>query len=199
MNKRLNLSAITLGMLLAVPAFAQDAATWQNDDPACAPAVYSETVSVAKEAQEKSKKDAEAVNDFMKAIKDNPRSASDLANSCVIDSWPDFNVGSLMGIDMNPIIDKIGNQVVNEACQKQRELIRKADSAFKLPDIKSGVLSGIQKATGNLTGNSTVNNAIGNAVNQGTNNVINNTTTPTNVKGNLDRLIKGGNGNGPAR
>lgn len=138
--RRSSLFLLAFGMTVAPAVMAQDA--WSNTDPGCDDTIYSQTVQVANDDQAKAEKDAKAINDYLKKIKEGPRNASDKLLSCVDVSWPDLPFsGVLPGIE--EYITKVGDKAVEEACNKMRDQVRKVDSVFNTADLKIGQLQGV--------------------------------------------------------
>ena len=140
--RRSSLFLLAFGMTVAPAVLAQSSGTWANTDPGCDDGIFSQTVQVANEDQAKAEKDANALNDYLKKIKEGPRNASDKLLSCVDVAWPDLPFsGVLPGIE--EYITKVGDKAVEEACNKMRDQVRRVDSVFNTADLKIGQLQGV--------------------------------------------------------
>ena len=140
--RRSSLFLLAFGMTVAPAVLAQSSGTWANTDPGCDDGIFSQTVQVANEDQAQAEKDANALNDYLKKIKEGPRNASDKLLSCVDVSWPDLPFsGVLPGIE--EYITKVGDKAVEEACNKMRDQVRRVDSVFNTADLKVGQLQGV--------------------------------------------------------
>ncbi len=140
--RRSSLFLLAFGMTVAPAVLAQSSGTWANTDPGCDDGIFSQTVQAANEDQAQAEKDANAINDYLKKIKEGPRNASDKLLSCVDVSWPDLPFsGVLPGIE--EYITKVGDKAVEEACNKMRDQVRRVDSVFNTADLKIGQLQGV--------------------------------------------------------
>lgn len=135
--RSLSISLLTAGLLLAFPAIAQD--SWGNTDPNCAPEFYQGARDAAQAAQEESVRDAQAVNDYYKRIKDAPSDASDKLLSCVDVSWPDMGFSGMLPV-IEQFISEVGDKAVAEGCQQMRKKVRDAESLFSTDNLTRQVL-----------------------------------------------------------
>lgn len=157
--RRSSLFLLALGITAVPAALAQSSGAWSNTDPGCDDTIYNQTVQVANQEQAKAERDAEAVNDYLKKIKEGPRSAGDKLLSCVDLAWPDLPFGGVLpGIE--EYISKVGDKAVDEACRKMRNEVRKVDSVFSKGDLRGSPLQGIATQA--------VNSAVSNAISSGT-------------------------------
>ena len=135
--RSLSISLLTAGLLLAIPAIAQD--PWSNTDPNCAPEFYQGARAAAEAAQEESVRDAQAVNDYYKRIKEAPSDASDKLLSCVDVSWPDMGFSGMLPV-VEQFISEVGDAAVAEGCKQMRKKVRDADSLFSTDNLTRQVL-----------------------------------------------------------
>lgn len=150
--------------LASAPAFAQSSGTWQNEDPGCDDTIFAGTVESVNRDQRQAQRDADALNDYYKKIKDAPRNASDKLLSCVDVAWPDLPfTGMLPGIE--EYISRVGDAAVEQACNQMRDQVRKVDSVFTMPDLQVPSLPDIGDIVNNAASGA-VNNAVNNAVGQ---------------------------------
>lgn len=212
--------SIALGLVLG--SFATSTAFAQNV-AGCSPQVYQSVVKSSEAEQQRAANDAADpdLNELMKAIKESPSGSKDKMLSCVLDQFPDINYGSYVGINMEPILKNVQDKVVDAACEKQRDLIRQADSAFSKAGLKGVTLSDV--TSGNITDSLTnaaqqaaqgavkqagqqagqavsgaVNNALGSysgGAGQAAGNAAGNAVGNAGSQG-MDKLFKGGKGGG---
>lgn len=146
--RRSSIFLLALGITAVPAALAQSSGTWSNTDPGCDDTIFNQTVQVANEQQAQAEKDADAVNDYLKKIKEGPRNASDKLLSCVDVAWPDLPFSGVLP-NIQEYIKKVGDKAVDEACQKMRDEVRKVDSVFSKSDLRVGQLQGLAtKAVG---------------------------------------------------
>ena len=121
--------------LTTLPVLAQEADTWKNSEPGCDDTVFADTLTEVQRQQEESRRDANAVNDYYKKIKEGPRTAGDKLLSCVDIAWPDLPfAGVLPGIE--EYIKNVGDKAVEQACNQMRDQVRRVDSVFQTPDLR---------------------------------------------------------------
>ncbi len=136
--RSISLSLLAASLLVAFPALAQQD-PWTNTDANCAPEYYQGARQAAEAAQEQSVRDAQAVNDYYKKIKEAPTDSNDKMLSCVDVSWPDMSFsGMLAGVE--PFIAEIGDEAVAEGCRQMRRKVREADSLFNTDNLTKTLL-----------------------------------------------------------
>lgn len=130
--RSLTLSLLTAGLMLALPAIAQD--PWANTDPNCAPQFHDRAREAAEAAQEKSLADAQATDDFNVKIKDAPIDDSGKMLSCVDEVWPELSGGQMFsGIEV--FLKNIADKTVEDHCREKRNELRKKRSHFANEDF----------------------------------------------------------------
>lgn len=125
--RSLTLSLLTAGLMLALPAMAQD--PWANTDPNCAPEFHDRAREAAEAAQEKSLADAQATDDFNVKIKDAPSDDSGKMLSCVDEIWPDLS-GSQAFSGIEVFLETVADKTVEDHCREKRNELRQKRSHF---------------------------------------------------------------------
>ena len=130
--RSLTLSLLTAGLMLALPAMAQD--PWANTDPNCAPEFHDRAREAAEAAQEKSLADAQATDDFNVKIKDAPEDDSGKLLSCVDEVWPELGAhDSFFAIEY--FLDYYADKTVEKFCKERRDEFREKRSNFANKDF----------------------------------------------------------------